>query len=182
MTLAVLGIILLLIIIWTIATYNKLVTLRNRVRNQWSQVDVHLKRRFDLVPNLVESVKGYAKHEKSTLEAVITARNNAISAKTPKDEIDANNHLTGTLNKLLALSESYPDLKANVSFLELQRSLKDTEDKIAYARQFYNDTVLIYQNKIEAFPTVIIAGLFGFKAKDYFSVMDSERVNVEVKF
>ena len=176
------GAVVILVLVWIIATYNKLVTLRNRVKNQWAQVDVHLKRRFDLIPNLVESVKGYAKHEKATLEAVITARNNAVSAKTPKDEITANNQLTGMLNKLFALSEAYPELKANASFLQLQKSLKDTEDKIAYARQFYNDSVLIYQNKTEAFPTVIIAGIFGFKAEDYFVVAESERMNVEVKF
>ncbi len=177
-----LGIVAVLIVIWVIATYNKLVKLRNKVKDQWSQVDVQLKKRFDLVPNIVETVKGYAKHEKDTLEAVVNARNSALSAKTPADEMDANNQLTSTLNKLFALTEAYPDLKANENFLSLQESLKDVEEKIAYSRQFYNDTVLTYQNATQVFPTVIIANLFGFKGEEFFKAADEERENVKVKF
>jgi len=176
----IIGVVLLLGFI--LSAYNGLVKAKNKVKSQWAQVDVHLKRRFDLIPNLVETVKGYAKHEQSTLQAVIEARNKATTANNPKDEMAANNQLTGALNKLFALSEAYPDLKANASFVELQKSLKDTEDKIAYARQFYNDTVYMYQNKIETFPTNIIAGMFGFTAKEFFAAADDERQNVAVSF
>ena len=134
-------VIIVLLVIYVVATYNKLVDLRNRVRDQWSQIDVQLKRRFDLIPNLVSTVKGYAKHESETLESVIAARNSYTTAATPHDKMEANNMLTDTLNKLFALAESYPDLKANTNFLELQQELQDTENKIATARQFYNDTV-----------------------------------------
>ena len=167
----ILGIIVLVIVLiigWIIKTYNKLVQLRNKVKDQWSQVDVQLKKRFDLIPNLVETVKGYAKHEKETLNSVIEARNSALSAKTPIDEMDANNQLSGALNKLFALSEAYPELKADGNFKDLQENLKDVEDKISYARQFYNDTVLKYKNAIETFPTVLIAGMLGFKQEQFF--------------
>lgn len=179
----ILGIVILvifLIVFWIIKTYNKLVKLRNKLKDQWSQVDIQLKKRFDLIPNLVEIVKGYAKHEKDTLNSVIEARNNAISTRIPTEEMDANNKLTGALNKLFALSESYPDLKANVNFMDLQKNLKDIEDKIAYARQFYNDTVLKYQNAIETFPTFIIAGMLGFKQEHFFEATDDEKQNIKV--
>ena len=134
-----------------ISTYNELVRLRNKVKDQWSQIDVQLKRRCDLIPNLVETVKGYAKHEKGTLEAVIKARNTFLTAKSPEDEMKASKEVTTALNKLFALAEAYPDLKANENFTSLQNTLSETEDKISYARQFYNDNVMNYKNKIEMF-------------------------------
>lgn len=181
----ILGIVILIIILlvaWVIGTYNKLVQLRNKVKDQWSQVDIQLKKRFDLIPNIVETVKGYAKHEKETLNSVIEARNSALTAKTPNAEIDANNQLSGALTKLFALSEAYPELKADSNFRDLQENLKDIEDKIAYARQFYNDTVLEYKNAIETFPTVLIAGMLGFKQEQFFELADNEKQNVKVQF
>lgn len=181
----ILGIIILILmifIVWMIITYNNLVRLRNRVKDQWSQVDVQLKKRFDLIPNLVETVKGYAQHEKETLNSVIEARNAALSAKMPQDEMNADHQLTGALNKLFALGEAYPELKADKNFKALQDNLKDVEDKISYARQFYNDTVLTYQNAIETFPAVLVAGLLGFKAEKFFEANETEKENVNVKF
>lgn len=174
--------IIVLILIYFVSTHNALVRLRNMVDDQWSQIDVLLKRRSDLIPNLVETVKGYAKHEKETLDAVITARNKAVSAQGIDDEMKANGELTGALNKLFALAESYPDLKANTNFMDLQNNLKDTEDKISYARQFYNDAVLKYKNKIEMFPSSIVAGMFHFEPKPFFEATEAERENVKVKF
>lgn len=164
------------------STYNKLVVLKNKVKDQWSQIDVVLKRRADLIPNLVETVKGYAKHESETLEAVINARNKAVAANTQESVIEANNELSGALGKLFALSEAYPDLKANTNFLELQKQLAETEDKITYSRQFYNDSVLKYQNAIEKFPTNIIAGMFGFKPFKFFEATEEEKAAPVVKF
>ena len=181
----VIGIILgviALIALFFISTYNGLVKLRNMVKDQWSQIDVLLKRRADLIPNLVETVKGYAKHESETLNAVIEARNKAVSATTAEDEMKANGELTGALNRLFALAESYPDLKANTNFLDLQNNLKDTEDKISYARQFYNDAVLKYKNKLEVFPSNIIASMFGFKPEPFFEATEAEKENVKVSF
>ena len=132
-------VVIVLILLFFISTYNSLVSLRNKVKDGWAQIDVQLKRRFDLIPNLVETVKGYAKHEKETLEGVVKARNTFLSAKTPEEEMKASGELTGALNKLFALAESYPELKANENFISLQKSLEETEDKISYARQFYND-------------------------------------------
>ncbi|MDD5835885.1 MAG: LemA family protein [bacterium] len=175
-------IVVVLIILYVISTYNALVGLRNKVKNQWSQIDVQLKRRFDLIPNLVETVKGYASHEKDTLEGVIKARNEYLSSETPEDKIKANNDLNKVVTKLFALAESYPDLKADTSFIELQKTLKDTEDKISYARQFYNDVAMKYNNKIEVFPSNIVAGMFSFKASAYFNATEEERENVKVKF
>ncbi len=174
--------IVVLIIIFVVATYNKLVVLRNRVRDQWAQIDVQLKRRFDLIPNLVETVKGYTKHESETLENVIKARNTFLSATTPEDEMKADGELTKAMTKLFALSESYPDLKANTNFTELQHELQETESKIASARQFYNDTVLTYNNKIEVVPSNIIASMFNFKKEAFFEANETERENVQVKF
>ena len=182
MIFAIIGGVVLLLLIYFVSTYNGLVKLRNMVKDQWSQIDVLLKRRSDLIPNLVETVKGYAKHEKETLDAVITARNKAVSANGIEDEMKANGELTGALNKLFALAESYPDLKANTNFMDLQNNLKDTEDKISYARQFYNDAVLKYKNKLEVFPSNIVAGMFGFKPEPFFEANETERENVQVKF
>ena len=174
--------IVLFLIIWVVSTYNKLIVLRNKVRDQWAQIDTVLKRRFDLIPNLVETVKGYAKHESSTLENVIAARNTYVSATTPESQMKADGELTQAISKLFALSESYPDLKANTNFMDLQNELKETEDKIQYARQFYNDTVLKYNNAREVFPTVIIANIFNFEATTYFKAEEEERQNVKVEF
>ena len=176
-------VIVVLLVLYMIGVYNKLVNSRNKVDNQFSQVDIQLKRRADLIPNLVETVKGYAKHEENTLKEVIEARNKAVSATSINEKVDANNQLTGALNKLFALSEAYPELKANENFLSLQTDLKDIEEKISYARQFYNDTVLSYNNKVEMFPTNIIASIFGFKQNEFFKLDDeSERKAPKVSF
>ena len=175
-------VIVVLIIAWAFATYNKLVDLRNRVKDQWAQIDVQLKRRFDLIPNLVETVKGYAKHESETLEAVIQARNTYVSATTPEAQMKADGELEKAISKLFALSESYPELKANTNFQHLQQELTETESKIASARQFYNDTVLMYNNKVEMVPSNIIASLFKFKKEAFFEANEAERENVQVKF
>ncbi len=168
--------------IWVAGTYNSLVNLRNMVKDQWAQIDVHLKRRADLIPNVVETVKGYASHEKETLDAVITARNKAVSANSVEDEMKANGELTSALGRLFAVAESYPDLKANTNFVDLQNTLKDTEDKIAFARQFYNDAVLKYKNKLEMFPTNIVASMFGFKPELFFEANDAEKEVPKVEF
>lgn len=180
--LIIIGAIVLLTLLWLASTYNSLVNLRNKVKDQWAQVDVLLKRRADLIPNIVETVKGYAGHEKETLEAVVNARNKAISATNQHDEMAANGELTQALGKLFALAESYPDLKANINFMDLQTNLKETEDKISFARQFYNDTVLTYQNKIEMFPSNIVASLFGFKAAEFFEATEAEKETPKVQF
>lgn len=174
--------ILILLLAYVFKTYNKLVKLRNRVKDQWSQIDVQLKRRFDLIPNLVNTIKGYAKHESETLEKVIQARNTYLTATTSEEKMAANSELSGMLTKLFALSESYPDLKANTNFLDLQSELQETENKIAMARQFYNDTVLSYNNKVEMIPSNIVASIFHFKTMEYFKVQEEERKNVEVQF
>lgn len=175
-------VLIVLIALWVMGVYNSLVRLRNRVKDQWAQVDVVLKRRADLIPNLVETVKGYAGHERETLDAVINARNKAVSATTPSDEMAANGELSGALSRLFALTENYPDLKANTNFMELQASLQDTEDKITFARQFYNDTVLAYKNKLEMFPSNIIAGMFGFKQEAFFEASEADKEVPQVKF
>lgn len=180
--LIVLAVLVVLILLYLALTYNKLVHLRNLVKDQWAQIDVLLKRRADLIPNLVETVKGYASHEKDTLDAVISARNKAVSAATPEDEMKANGELTGALNRLFALTEAYPDLKANTNFLDLQNNLKETEDKISYARQFYNDAVLKYKNKLEMFPSNIVAGLFHFKKEAFFEATEAEKEVPKVQF
>ncbi len=149
--------VVVVVVLWVILTYNRLVTLRNRIENAWAQIDVQLKRRYDLIPNLVETVKGYAEHERETLEKVTQARNMAVSAQGPQAQAQAENVLTGALKSLFAVSEAYPDLKANQNFLELQEELTATEGRIAYSRQFYNDVVYKYNTKIQVFPTVVIA-------------------------
>jgi LemA protein len=168
---------------YLIFAYNGLVRARNQVENAWSQIDVQLKRRIDLIPNLVETVKGYAAHERETLEAVVQARQAAIAAPdTPPAQAQADNLLSGALRQLFALSEAYPDLKANQNFLALQEELTATEGRVAYARQFYNDSVLTYDNKLESFPTVIVAKAFNFEAKEYFEAEAPARVAPTVEF
>ena len=167
---------------FVVTNYNGLVQLRNKVKDQFSQIDVQLKKRADLIPNLVETVKGYSKHESETLEKVIQARNTYLSAGTPDEKMKSSGELTQAINKLFALAESYPDLKANTNFLDLQEQLKEVEDKISYARQFYNDAVLMYNNKIEMFPSNIIAGMFHFTKETFFEATEDEKKNVEVKF
>ena len=172
-----------LAVIFVIGIYNRLVTLRNRCDNSWAQVDVQLRRRYDLIPNLVETVKGYAKHERETFQKVTEARSQAINAGTVKDQGVAENMLTGALKSLFAVVENYPDLKANQNFLMLQEELAGTEGKIAYARQFYNDNIMQFNLKQQVFPSNIIASMFNFKEKEYFEIEEPEaREPVEVKF
>ena len=180
----IIGIVLLVLFVvgFVISTYNKLVKLRNSVKDQWSQIDIQLKRRFDLIPNLVETVKGYTKHEKETLTAVIEARNSYQSSTTHEDALKADSQLTKSISKLFALVEAYPDLKANDSFMSLQADLSETEDKISYARQFYSDAVLKYNNKVQMFPSSIVASIFGFSEEKFFEAVDTERENVKVDF
>ena len=180
--LIVIGAIVLLILLFLGTTYNSLVSLRNKVKDQWSQIDVLLKRRTDLIPNLVETVKGYAKHESETLENVIAARNKVVEAKTTEEEIKADGELSRALGRLMAVAEAYPDLKANTNFLDLQANLKETEDKIQYARQFYNDAVLVYKNKLEMFPSNIVAGIFGFKPEAFFEASEADKEVPKVQF
>ncbi|MCU1453434.1 MAG: LemA family protein [Acidimicrobiales bacterium] len=175
-------VIVVLLVVILMASYNGLVRLRNKIENAWAQIDVQLKRRFDLIPNLVETVKGYAAHEKETLDAVITARNVGMGAQGPAQQAQADNVLTGALRSLFALSESYPDLKANQSFLALQEELTSTEDRIAYARQFYNDTVNRYNTKIQTVPTSILAGMFHFTEREYFEAEGEAKGPVKVQF
>lgn len=165
-------------------SYNGLVTLRQRVQNAWAQVDVQLRRRYDLIPNLVATVKGYATHERETFEKVTEARTRAMAAGTVQEQAGAESMLTGTLKTLFAVAEAYPQLKADANFRQLQEELSATESKIAFARQFYNDTVQKFNTKIQVFPTVIFAGMLGFKAAEYFN-LDSEaeaRRPIDVKF
>ena len=174
--------IIVLLVLWYFKTYNSLIALRNRKDDQFSQIDVQLKRRSDLIPNLVETVKGYAKHESDTLESVIQARNSYVTASTNEEKMKASGEITNALNKLFALSESYPDLKANTNFMSLQNDLKDTEDKISMARQFYNDSVLTYNNKVESVPSNIVSNIAGFKKGEFFQIAESEKEAPKVKF
>lgn len=180
--LIIIAVIVVLLIIYVVGTYNSLVGLRNKVKDQWAQIDVVLKNRNSLIPNLVETVKGYAKHEKDTLNGVIEARNKATSAKTPEEEMKAAGEVTKALSHLFALAESYPDLKANENFLDLQNKLNEVEEKIRFARQFYNDVVMSYTNKLEMFPSNIVANMFGFKPEAYFEASEEEKKDVKVKF
>jgi LemA protein len=168
----VLLIIVAAVALMAVGMYNSLITLRNRCDNAWSQVDVQLRRRFDLIPNLVETVKGYAKHESGVFERVTQARTQAMGAATPKEAGQAENVLSGALKSLFAVVENYPDLKANQNFLMLQEELAGTESKIAYARQFYNDVVMKFNMKQQVFPSNIIANMFAFKEKEYFEIGD----------
>ena len=180
--LLILIVLVVVVLGWIGLTYNGLVSLRNRIENAWAQIDVQLKRRYDLIPNLVETVKGYAAHESGTLEAVIQARNAAMTAQGPKDQAAAENMITGALKSVFALSEAYPDLKANTNFLNLQEELTGTEGRIAYARQFYNDSVTRYNTKIQSVPSNVIASRFRFAPREYFEVDDAARGNVTVDF
>ncbi len=175
--------VLVVLVLAVVIAYNGLVRSRNQVDNAWSQIDVQLKRRLDLIPNLVETVKGYAAHERETLEAVIQARNTAIAAPdTPREQAEADNLLTGALRQVFALGEAYPELKANQNFLALQEELTATEGRVAYARQFYNDSVLTYDNKLEQFPTVVIAKAFGFEPREYFEADVAAHTVPDVRF
>jgi LemA protein len=178
----VIVVIILLVIVYLVAAYNGLIRRRNQIENAWSQIDVQLKRRHDLIPNLVETVKGYAEHEKSTLDAVIQARNAAVAAPTPSATAAAEGQLTGALRQLFALGEAYPDLKANQNFLALQEELSATEGRVAYARQFYNDSVLEYNNKLQQFPTVYYAKILHFQRREYFETDEAARETPAVDF
>lgn len=183
----IIAVIVLLIVVWMISAYNNLVTLRNRVKNGWAQIDVQLKQRADLVPNLVETVKGYATHESQVFTQVTEARAKAVAVASDKqastaDRIAAENNLTRALFNLQATAEAYPQLQANQNFMDLQRQLQELEQKIAYARQFYNDVVLKLNNAIETFPSNIVAGLFHFEQAEYFQVDDASRQAPQVKF
>ena len=171
-----------IVVLWLILTYNRLITLSNRTKEAWSDIDVQLKRRYNLIPNLVETVKGYATHERELFERVTKARVLAMGAQTIKEKGEAENMLSGTLKSLFAVAENYPDLKASTNFLELQRELRDTEDKIQASRRFYNGNVRDLNIKIESFPTNIIAGLLGFKKRDFFEAEGGEREVPKVNF
>jgi LemA protein len=176
--------VLVLVLGWALATYNRLVRQRNQVDASWAQIDVQLKRRYDLIPNLVETVKGYAAHERGTLDAVVQARNTAVAVagQGAGARAEAENTLTQTLGRLFALAEAYPNLKANENFMSLQAELSGTEDKIAYARQFYNSAVQTYNTSTQSIPTNIIAGMGGFRARDLFQAVGDERGPVQVRF
>lgn len=178
----ILGIIVVLIIA-VIGIYNNLVQLKMRVKNAWAQIDTQLKRRFDLIPNLVETVKGYKEYEQQTLEKVIEARNKYVAAGNVTDKAEANNMLSESLKSIFALAEAYPELKANQSFENLQMELSSTEDKIAYARQFYNDTVQMYNTAIMTFPANMFAGMFKFTQENFFEITDNaQKEPVKVQF
>jgi LemA protein len=171
------------IVLAVIGMYNGLVAMRQQVRNAWSQIDVQLKRRYDLIPNLVETVKGYAKHERETLERVIQARNAAVAAQGVQAQAQAENVLTGALRQLFALSERYPDLKANQNFLALQEELSATENRISFARQHYNDVTAGYNTRVQSFPSNLIAGMFGFAVEPFFELENvAERIAPKVAF
>ena len=170
------------LLIWGIATYNRWVTERLKVQTQWSQIDVVLKQRFDLIPNLVETVKGYAAHEKETLQAVADAHSRYLGAKDAEGQMKASTELSGAIGRLMALAESYPELKANQNFLHLQQQLASMEEKLANYRQFYNDTVLRYDRLLETIPTNLIAKMFHFKKEEFFKVEDAQKDNVNIKF
>ncbi len=173
---------LALVVLWAIVVYNRLVTLRNRVDNAWAQIDVQLRRRYDLIPNLVETVKGYAAHEREVFERVTEARARAISAGTVRDQGQAETMLTQALRGLFAVAENYPQLRASETFLALQEELAGTESKIAFARQFYNDTVMRYNTSLQSFPTTLMARQFGFAPRDYFEMDEAAREPVPVAF
>lgn len=177
----ILGIVGFLILV-LIVLYNSLVRLRNQVKNSWAQIDVQLKRRNDLIPNLIETVKGYAKHEKGVFEQVTKARTSVMNAGSVKEKAEASNMLSNTLKSLFAVSENYPDLKANQNFLQLQEELSGTENKIAYSRQHYNDMVMVFNTKIEVFPSNMIANMFNFKQENLFETAEKEKAVPKVQF
>ncbi len=178
----IIGIIVVVVVLFIILMYNSLIRLRNQVKNSWAQIDVQLKRRNDLIPNLVSTVKGYMKHEKTTLENITKARSAILAAQTVEDTAKASNMLSQTLKSLFAVSENYPDLKANQNFLQLQEELTGTENKIAYSRQHYNDIVMMFNTKIETFPNNMFAGMFHFTEEKQFEAEEEERKNVKVEF
>jgi len=176
-------VVVVVLVLILVGMYNSLVKLRNTVEEAFSTMDVYMKKRFDLIPNLVETVKGYAAHEKDTLERVIQARNFAQSAGTPEDRIQGENQLTGALKNLFAISEGYPQLRANENFMDLQRQLRDVEEDIANARKYYNGAVRMYNTKTEVFPSALIASMFHFARKPLYEIADAaERENVKVQF
>src|SRR3990172_10473384 len=174
--------ILVLLVVYLVASYNGFVVLKTRIQEALSGIDVQLKRRADLIPNVVETVKGYAKHEKGVFTEVTKARTALMGAKSPQEKAQADNMLTGALKSLFAVAEAYPDLKASANFQDLQRQLEDTEDKVAYSRQFYNSNVLDFNTKVQTFPGNVIANTFGFKQEEYFQTTEEERKNVKVSF
>lgn len=178
----IIGVVGGLLVLAVVVIYNRLVRLRNRTDNAWSQVDVQLKRRYDLIPNLVEIVKGYAAHERQTFEDVVAARASAQDASTVEEQAQAENMLTGALRRLFALAEAYPELRASENFRNLQEQLAETEDKISVARQIYNDTTLSYNNAVQTVPSNLVAGVFGFDARAYFEVEDGTRSAPEIDF
>ena len=179
----VLLILIVVVAAWLIGLYNGLVGLRNAVKNAWSQIDVQLKRRHDLIPNLVETAKGYVKHERETLENITNARSRAMGADTVGEKAKAESALSGAISKFMLVVENYPDLKANQNFLALQEELTSTENKIAFSRQAYNDQVMLYNNKIQMFPSNIVAGVFNFQASEFFEIEnESERQAPKVDF
>ncbi|MDQ4005127.1 MAG: LemA family protein [Actinomycetota bacterium] len=182
MVLLILLAIVVIVALYVVIVYNGLVKLRNRIANAWAQIDVQLRRRYDLIPNLVETVKGYAKHERQTFEAVTQARANAINAEGVVAQAQAENQITNALKSLFAVAEAYPDLKSNQNFLNLQEELTGTEGRIAYARQFYNDSVLQLNTKVQSFPSNILANMFGFREHEYFEADDTSRGPVSVQF
>ena len=180
-TIIVVGVVVLAVD-YLVATYNGFIVLAARIKEALSNIDVQLKRRADLIPNLVETVKGYAKHEKEVFENVTKARASLMGAGTLKEKADANNQVTSALKTLFAVAEAYPQLQSSDNFKDLQRQLEDTEDKVAYSRQFYNTNVLEYNTRVQTFPSAILANMFGFKQYDFFQATEEEKKNVEVKF
>ncbi|MDO4842075.1 MAG: LemA family protein [Phoenicibacter congonensis] len=178
----IIGIVVVVLILWLISMYNNFVKLRNLCDNAWAQIDVQLQRRIDLIPNLVETVKGYASHESGTFQAVTEARAAVANAKTPEEKMAADNALTGTLKTLFAVAEAYPELKANTNFQELQTELSNTEDKISYMRQSFNDVVMKYNNALQVFPANIFAGMFGFQPRQSFDAVAGAETAPKVQF
>lgn len=182
MVIIILIALIILLLIWGVVTYNRLITERLKVHTQWSQIDVVLKQRFDLIPNLMETVKGYAAHEKEALQAVTDARNRYLGAADAEGQMKASTELSGAMGRLMAVAESYPELKANQNFLHLQQQLSEMEEKLANYRQFYNDTVLRYDRLLETVPTNLIAKMFHFKKEAFFKVEEAEKAAVTIKF
>lgn len=171
-----------LLVLYLVGMYNGFIILRTRIQEALSGIDVQLKRRADLIPNLVETVKGYAKHEKEVFENVTKARASMMNAGSLQEKAEANNMMSGALKSLFAVAESYPELKANSNFQDLQRQLEDTEDKVSFSRQFYNSNVLEFNSKVQLFPGNIIAGMFGFKVAEFFAATEEEKKKIDVKF
>jgi len=180
--LVIIAVVIILLVLIAIYYFNRIISLENTIDNSWAQIDVQLKRRADLIPNLMESVKGYMKHERTVLQNVTKARTSLMSAKTPNARLKANDMLSGALKSLFAVAESYPDLKANTNFLQLQDELTNTENKVAYSRQHFNDTVLVFNNTIETIPGNFFAGFMGKKTRDMLAIAEAERKTPKVKF